>query len=115
MQNSTMMIWIVATLHVGFFILESVLWTSPQVRRIFGTTQADTDTTQVLALNQGFYNLGTAVLLLHFHSTGNKSAVMGLLLFVASMGAVGALTANWRIILLQSAPALVAWVLVYSN
>ena len=113
MQLSTIMIFIVATLHVLFFILESVLWTSPKVMRIFGTAQTEAQTTKVLALNQGLYNLGAATLLLWYYTTDNLQAVMAVLLFLASMGCVGAITANWRIFLLQSVPALMAFSFLY--
>ena len=102
----------VAGLHVVFFVLESVLWTSPNVMRLFGTTKDEAETTRIIALNQGAYNLGAAALLLWFHVTGNTAGVMGVLLFLTGMGLVGAITANWRIILVQSVPALAAFVLV---
>ena len=98
----------VAALHIGFFVLESVLWTTPAVRKMFGNTAADAETTRVLALNQGLYNLGAAALLVGFVATDNTAGVQGVLLFLLAMGVVGAVTANWRIILLQSLPAAVA-------
>ena len=115
MQLSTIAIFIVAALHTGFFILESVLWTSPKVMRIFKTTEEEAKSTRVLALNQGFYNLGAAALLIGFHTTGNPAGVMGVLLFLAGMGLVGAITANWQIILFQSVPAIAAFLLLYTN
>jgi putative membrane protein len=114
MQVSTIALILVAALHVSFFVLESVLWTSPKVMRIFGTTKEEAQATRVLALNQGFYNLGAAALLVWFHTIDNTTGVMGVLLFLASMGLVGAITANWRIILFQSAPAIAAFVLLYT-
>ena len=115
MPPSTVAIVVVAALHVGFFVLESVLWTSPEVMRIFGTTAEEALATRLLALNQGFYNLGAAALLIWFHTAGNTAGVMGVLLFLAGMGLVGALTANWAILLLQTLPALVALLLVYRS
>src|SRR5262249_46715644 len=47
--------------HVGFFVLESLLWTRPAGRKIFGTTPADAETIKFMAFNQGFYNLFLAV------------------------------------------------------
>jgi putative membrane protein len=111
---STLAIGIVAALHAGFFVLESVLWTSPNVMRIFGNTEEEAQATRVLALNQGFYNLGAAALLLWFHTTDNTAGVMGVLLFLAGMGLVGAITANWRILLFQSVPAIAAFLLLYA-
>ena len=82
--------------------------------RIFGTTKEDAEATRVLALNQGFYNLGAAALLLWFHTTDNTAGALAVLLFLAVMGLVGAITANWRIILLQSVPAVAAFLFLYS-
>ena len=61
-----------------------------------------------MALNQGFYNLGAALLLLVFYGIDNAAGVIGMLLFLFAMGVVGGVTANWRIIVLQSLPALAA-------
>jgi len=114
-QLSTVAITLVAALHVGFFVLESVLWTSPTVMAILETTKEDAHATRVLALNQGFYNLGAAALLVGFYTIDNTAGVMGVLLFLICMGLVGAITANWRIILLQSLPALIALLLLSMN
>lgn len=65
MMRRTMMVLVAASLaslaHVGFFVLESLLWTKPVGRRIFGTTAADAETIKFMAFNQGFYNLFLAV------------------------------------------------------
>ena len=82
--------------------------------RIFENTEEEAQATRVLALNQGFYNLGAAALLLGFHTTDNTAGVMGILLFLAGMGIVGAVTANWQILLFQSVPAIAAFVLLYA-
>ncbi len=51
-----------AAVHVYIFVLESVRWTAPTTRRIFGVrSEADAETTRQLAFNQGFYNLFLAV------------------------------------------------------
>ena len=71
-------IGLVAFLHVVFFFLEAVLWTSPMVTRLFQMSRDDAETTRVLALNQGIYNLGVAVLLIWFAMGDNMAAVMGL-------------------------------------
>jgi putative membrane protein len=104
----------VAVLHTGFFVMESILWLSPAVMRIFGTTAEDAEATRILALNQGFYNLGAAGLLVAFYAMGNPIGVMGVLLFLACMGLVGAITANWRIILVQTLPAVLAFLSLYA-
>lgn len=50
-----------ALLHVYIFVMESLTWTSPRTRATFGTTEAEAETTRLLAFNQGFYNLFLAV------------------------------------------------------
>ena len=51
-----------ALLHVYIFVMESLTWTSPRTRATFGTTEAEAETTKLLAFNQGFYNLFLAVI-----------------------------------------------------
>src|SRR6267142_6466607 len=43
--------------HVLFFCVESLWWTTPAVYRRFRSTAEQAQTTKSLALNQGFYNL----------------------------------------------------------
>ena len=54
-----------ALVHVYIFVLESLRWTDPATRRVFGTSEETAEITRPLAYNQGFYNLflaiGTAV------------------------------------------------------
>jgi putative membrane protein len=51
-----------ALLHVYIFTMESLTWTSPRTRATFGTTAEEAETTKLLALNQGFYNLFLAII-----------------------------------------------------
>lgn len=50
-----------ALVHVYIFTMESLTWTSPRTRATFGTTAEEAETTKLLALNQGFYNLFLAI------------------------------------------------------
>ncbi|MFS0852424.1 DUF1304 domain-containing protein [Microbacterium sp. 179-I 3D4 NHS] len=51
-----------AAFHVFIFALESLKWTEPETRRIFGVaSEADAVTMKQLAFNQGFYNLFLAL------------------------------------------------------
>lgn len=51
-----------AAFHVFIFALESLRWTEPETRKIFGVaSEADAETTKPLAFNQGFYNLFLAL------------------------------------------------------
>ncbi|WP_194764061.1 DUF1304 domain-containing protein [Microbacterium sp. UFMG61] len=51
-----------AAFQVFIFALESLKWTEPETRKIFGVpTEADAITMKSLAFNQGFYNLFLAL------------------------------------------------------
>ena len=103
---------LVALLHISFFAMESLLWTTPRVRRIFGNSAEKAETTRILALNQGAYNLGAAGLLLWLQLTGNPAGVSAVLVFLAAMGLVGGFSANRIILGVQTLPAVVALVLL---
>jgi len=62
-----------ALLHVYIFTMESLTWTSPRTRAAFGTTAEEAETTKLLALNQGFYNLFLAIV----SGIGIAAVVMG--------------------------------------
>lgn len=67
-----------AALHVFIFWMESLAWTSPRARAVFGTTPGEAETTKALAFNQGFYNLFLAVV-----------TVVGIVLRATGQDAVG--------------------------
>jgi putative membrane protein len=103
---------IAAVIHVGFFALESFLFTKPVGRKIFRTTPADAETMKFFAFNQGFYNrflaIGCAV--------GIALAIEPLVMFTcASMVGAAAVLATGgkqflRGVALQGVPPLVALV-----
>lgn len=68
-----------AVLHVYIFVLESLRWTAPRTRAVFGTTAEEAQTTKELAFNQGFYNLFLAVV-----------TVIGIAIMVGGHRGVGA-------------------------
>jgi putative membrane protein len=51
-----------ALIHVYIFRLESLAWTNPGTRAVFGTTAEQAEVTKPLAYNQGFYNLFLAII-----------------------------------------------------
>jgi putative membrane protein len=103
---------VVAVAHVWFMILESVLWTTPTGRRIFGQTVEGAQATKVLALNQGVYNGGVAALLAWAAVTDRSDTTAALLIFLVAMGVVGAVSAKPTILVVQSVPAAIALALV---
>ena len=51
-----------ALLHFYIFVMESLTWTTPRTRAVFGTTAEEAQITKMLAFNQGFYNLFLAII-----------------------------------------------------
>jgi putative membrane protein len=107
---------LVAVIHVGILVMEMVLWETPRVRGIFGTSAVFAANTRVLAANQGLYNgflaaglilalvrgvPGTGVDLAHF-----------ILACVVVAGLYGAVTASRRILFVQALPATLALIAV---
>ena len=62
-----------ALLHVYIFVMETLTWTTPRTRAVFGTTAEEAQTTKMLAFNQGFYNLFLAIVTI----AGIAAMVMG--------------------------------------
>jgi len=60
-----LLMWLTAILagvvHVLIFCMESLWWTTPQVRARFRQTSEQADATRLFAFNQGFYNLFLAL------------------------------------------------------
>lgn len=98
--------WIVVVLHVLFALAETVGWRG--MARRFGYDREQTETTRVLALNQGFYNAGLAAVLGWALATGQDATVIAMLVYVIAMAIVGAVSARWTIFVIQGVPALVA-------
>lgn len=48
--------------HIGIFVLESVLWERSATRKLFNLSESDASATAVFAYNQGFYNLFLALI-----------------------------------------------------
>lgn len=99
---------VVAVAHLGFMVLETFLWTTPKVRKIFGQTAAEAEGTKLLAGNQGVYNGALAACLAWAALTGHGSAQAVLLGFVIVVGVYGAVTVKRSILFIQALPAALA-------
>lgn len=78
-----------ALLHMYIFVMESVTWTSPGTRRVFGTTEEEALATRSMALNQGFYNLFLAIEVavgIVLHVVGHED--VGVALVLAGVGSM---------------------------
>jgi putative membrane protein len=103
---------LVALEHLYILYLEMFAWTTPRVRRIFGTTAAQAEETKVLAANQGLYNGFLAAGLLW--GVAHPAPAVGLqiqlffLICVLAAAIYGGLTAKRSILYVQGGPALLA-------
>ncbi len=112
---SQVLVGLVALFHVYFMILEMFLWQKPIGLKTFRNSPEKAEITSVLAANQGLYNgfLAGGLLLSFFVSAELSLAFRYYFLScVIIAGIYGAITANKRILFIQSAPALIALILV---
>ena len=106
MLPARVLIALVAIIHVYILVLEMFLWRT-RARRVFGTTKEFADSTAVLAANQGLYN-GFLAAGLVWALVRDLDLAPFFLLCVAVAGIYGGITANRRIILVQTVPAVLA-------
>ena len=112
---ATVLVALVALIHVYIVVLEMALWETPRGRAAFGTTPEFAAETRTLAGNQGLYN-GFLVAALVLALVGPAEhrfafAVFGLSCVVVA-GLYGAATVSQRILFVQALPAALALVAV---
>ncbi len=109
---------LIALLHTYILVMEMFLWRTARVRAAFGLTPEFADATAVMAGNQGLYNgfLAAGLIwgLLAEEPVGREVTVF-FLLCVAVAGVYGSLTANRRIIVIQTVPAVLALAAVLAS
>lgn len=107
---ATILIGLIAALHIYILVLEMFLWDTPRAQRAFGLTPEFSRQTERLAANQGLYNGFLAAGLITGLALGADGHAFKLffLICVAVAGIFGALTATPKIFLVQAAPAIVA-------
>ena len=89
--------------HVLIFCMESLWWTTPQVRARFRQSADQAAATRLLAFNQGFYNLFLGI-----------GALAGLVLVVLGHSRAGLILVTWNcafmlgaaVVLVLSAPGM---------
>ena len=112
---ATVLVALVALIHVYIVVLEMFLWTTPRGRAAFGLTPEFAEQTKALAANQGLYN-GFLAAGLVWGSVGPDHLRFGFqvffLLCVMVAGVYGAATASRRILAVQTLPATLALVAV---
>ena len=105
----------VALIHVYILVLEMFLWAKPAGLRAFGHTQQAATASKVLAANQGLYNgfLAAGLFLSLTQGAEGFHTALFFLSCVAIAGIYGAITANRKILFVQTVPAVIALVLIH--
>lgn len=107
---ATVLISVVALIHVYIVVLEMALWETPRGRKAFGTTAEFAAATRTLAANQGLYN-GFLVAGLVWGLWLGEAGFAVKTFFLACVlvaGLFGAATASRRILYVQALPAVLA-------
>jgi len=107
---------LVLFIHIYIFLLETVLFKT-RGRKVFGLTKEQADTMAPAMSNQGCYNAFLAAalacgFLLPDAATGRAFTIYGLAC-VAVAGVWGAVTAQVRILFVQTVPAVLALAALY--
>ena len=108
---ATVLVALVAALHVYILVLEMFLWTTPRGRRAFGTTPEFAEASKTLAANQGLYNGFLAAGLiwgLWLAPAAGKPVQLFFLGCVLVAGLYGGFTASRKILWVQALPAALA-------
>jgi putative membrane protein len=109
---ATVLVALIALLHVYILLLEMFLWQAPRTRAVFGLSAELAAQTRVMAANQGLYNGFLAAglawsLWLGLWGAGHAVALF-FLICVLVAGVFGAATASKRILFVQALPAALA-------
>ena len=105
---ASVLVGLVAALHLYFLVLEMFLWTKPLGLKTFGNTPEFAEASKVLAANQGLYN-GFLVAGLVWGLVAQRYDVcVFFLACVIVAGIYGAITVSRRILVVQAVPALLA-------
>ena len=111
----TILIALIAILHVYILVLEMFLWDKPYGLKAFGNTLEKAQLTKVLAQNQGLYNgfLAAGLVWSLLAPTACAVAIANFFLgCVLVAGIYGGLTASKKIIYIQAVPALITLIVV---
>jgi putative membrane protein len=111
---ASVVVAIIALLHVYFLVLEMFLWDKPYGMKTFGMTPEKAAATKQLAMNQGLYNgfLAAGLIWGLLLGAAGVAVTVFFLACVIVAGVFGALTASRKILWVQAVPAAVALGLV---
>jgi putative membrane protein len=111
---ASLIVALVAILHLAFMVLEMFLWEKPSGVRVFRQTAERAAITRVLAMNQGLYNGFLAAGLIWGLMPGASSNEIRVFFLscVIVAGIFGAATVSRIILWIQAIPAAIGLVLV---
>ncbi|MDY0745640.1 DUF1304 domain-containing protein [Paucibacter sp. R3-3] len=109
---ATILVALVAALHLYFLVLEMFLWTKPMGLKTFRLDPVFAEASKTLAANQGLYNGFLAAGLVFGLARGDVATVLFFLACVVVAGVYGAATVGRKILFVQAVPAVVAAVVV---
>lgn len=114
---ATVIVAVLAALHVYILVLEMFLWDKPAGLRAFGNTPSAAAATKVLAGNMGLYNGFLAAGLFWGLWLGAEcfGVKVFFLLCVLVAGLYGAATASRKILFVQAVPAALGLVALWAS
>lgn len=114
---ATLLVALVAIIHLAILVLEMFLWEGSAGRRAFNLSADFARQTRVLAANQGLYNgfLAAGLAWGLWLGVPGVQVVIFFLACVLAAGIFGALTASRKILYIQALPALLALVAVLTQ
>ncbi|MEI9404899.1 DUF1304 domain-containing protein [Mesorhizobium argentiipisi] len=112
---ANILVGLVALVHCYIVYLKMVLWDTPRGRKAFGLTPEFASASKVLAANQGPYNgfLAAGLIWGLYLGAGGFQIKMFFLLCVAIAGLYGAATVGRKILFIQTAPAVLAIIVLW--
>ena len=114
---ASVLIGVVAALHLYFMYLEMVVWDQPLGRKTFGTTAEFAAASKALAANQGLYNgfLVAGLAWGLYLGDGGYAVKVFFLAYVIVAGVFGAATVSRRILYVQALPAALALIALWAG
>lgn len=105
---TSLLVGLVAALHLYFLVLEVFFWTKPLGRKVFRLAPDFAEASKVLAANQGLYNGFLAAGLAWGLLAGKVDVQLFFLGCVVVAGVYGAATVGKKILYVQALPAALA-------
>ena len=107
---ASVLIALVALLHVYFLVLEMFFWDKPMGIKTFRLTQEFATASKTLAANQGLYNgfLAAGLMWGLYLGTAGLAISVFFLMCVIIAGVFGAATVGKKILFIQALPAAIA-------